>query len=195
MGCVVATTTKLTTKTRIEETRARLTLQTIRECRQRGFDIICVDAKSEDTLRKEMVALGATIVAETDSGMGPSRRQAIRAALHHGQGSLPILWTEPEKCTFTAHVPTALDVMQRKRCSMVMFNRMSLDSYPPEQACAYKLVRLACNYLLKVDLDFMFGPLLFDPSVADYFLTTTVRNGIASIFQNCGPYEEIFHLR
>src|SRR5438477_12953526 len=82
MKCVVATTTKLTTETPIQETRTRLTLKTIRQCQQRGLDIICIDSNSCDRLRNEMISAGAIVFPQAREGsMGVARREAIRRAL------------------------------------------------------------------------------------------------------------------
>jgi hypothetical protein len=176
--CVIATTTKLNTQKFIEATRAKLVFQMLEKSNALGFDVICVDGGSPKDLVCEMLLRGAKIVRQKSGGMGNARRQAIRLARQKAALTFsPIVWLEPEKCSLIQHLPRAITLMKQKCCNMVMFNRASLESYPPEQAMSYALVRLAAKYLLNLDLDFMFGPLLFDDSVAKYFLKYRGRYG------------------
>jgi hypothetical protein len=178
MNCIVATTTKLGNETTIESVRTKLTLETICNCTQLGLGIICLDAASPPDLVVEMRKAAGMVISATNLGMGPSRREAIAyASLQAKKRVLPILWVEPEQSTFIAHIPEAIKAMAKGKTNIVMFNRASLKSYPPEQAHADDLVRLAANYLLKVDLDFMFGPVLFDLETAEYFLRYKGEHG------------------
>jgi len=118
-----------------------------------------------------MCSRGAKVIPQLTAGMGNARRQAIREAVAIAlPKALPLVWLEPEKAALVPHLSSALAAMEQKSCNMVMFNRRSLASYPPEQVHAYTLVRLMSQYVLGEDLDFLFGPLLFDAAVAEHLL-------------------------
>jgi hypothetical protein len=103
--------------------------------------------------------------------MGRSRREALGRALQFAtEPNDFLIWTEPEKHPIIWDVHQALDAIETQETQMVMFNRMSLESYPPEQAHVYALARLAARYLVGLDLDFMFGPVAFRQEIAHYWI-------------------------
>ena len=173
---VVITTTRLLTKSAVESVRAELAIKMIISARESGYDVVVLDADSESELLDVIRKTGAIIVRQIGKGMGVARREAFVAAENHFSQSDAFIWLEPEKVSMVQHLQSAVEHVANGK-DFAFFNRQSLESYPPEQAHAYALVRLAAQYILKVDLDFMFGPFVMSKAMIHYFVNYDGKYG------------------
>lgn len=173
---VVITTTRLLSTTEVESVRAMLAVRMITSARHAGYDVLALDAESEPTLLDGIRKTGTHIVDQTGEGMGVARREAFAAAESNFPNSDTFIWLEPEKATMIQHLQAAARHIA-SGTDFVFFNRRSLESYPPEQAHAYALVRLAAQYILKLDLDFMFGPFAMSRAMIPHFVNYDGKYG------------------
>lgn len=117
-----------------------------------------------------MRSLGAVVWQQTQPGMGNARREALRHALD--LSCQAIVWIEPEKYPMVPLLHAGVRAIVDEGFDLAMFRRLTLDSYPPEQAMAYKMAGLAFQYLYGFDCDYGFGPLCMSPRAAtEYFLS------------------------
>ncbi len=143
---------------------------------RRGFTVVVLDDRSLEADLMPLKDTGAHVFQQEarckDDSVctGVSRREALSRALEFATDPSDFLiWTEPEKHPLIWDLHLALDTVEGQETQMVMFNRTSLESYPPEQAHAYAIVRLAARYLVGYDLDFMFGPVAFRREISHYW--------------------------
>jgi len=175
MQRILFTTTELRRTAPWKEVRIGLARQLVLGAIDEGFRVVVLDNGSSDADLETFMQAGAHVFPQHCGcdgvpSMGKSRREALSHALELANDPDDFLiWTEPEKHPIISDLNSALDSAENTEVQMIMFNRQSLDSYPPEQAHAYSLVRLAARYLLNRDLDFMFGPVAFRKRIADYW--------------------------
>ena len=173
----IITTVLLKPRNAIEDVRADLALKMILDARREGHNVLALDGGSEPERLAPIENCGARIVKQIGQGMGVARREAIAGAAKFFPNEMVFVWLEPEKVNMIAHLTAALQTTVASGCSFAFFNRTSLASYPPEQACAYGVVRGVASDLLGVDLDFMFGPVVFTKFMLHYFLNYDGKYG------------------
>ena len=154
---------------RIQEVRASLAVKMIRKARSAGYDVVALDSDSEEYYLREAESCGAHVVAQKGKGMGVARREALSAAETEYPRDDAYIWMEPEKVAMITHLENGVREVTAGK-DFAFFNRNSLVSYPPEQAHAYDLARLAAKYVLGIDLDFIFGPMVMSRNVLHFFL-------------------------
>jgi hypothetical protein len=141
-----------------------------------GIKVVVLDAGSSTADIERMKSLKAHVFdqadacEDSDNCMGIARRLALKHALKLARADDILIWMEPEKQPLIEHLSSAMLEMNKRGVDMLMLNRRALVSYPKEQACAYRLVQLAASAVIGEKLDFMFGPLLFRPRIAHFWL-------------------------
>jgi glycosyltransferase involved in cell wall biosynthesis len=167
---VIATTVLATYNTPAEAVRTECVLKTIDAATKLDYPIVVIDGGSTTDYVDTMRRLGATVKRQTEPGMGNARRQALYEAREVAGRGHAIVWTEPEKYPLVPLLESAVTQVTELGHDLVMLRRTSLDSYPPEQAMAYKLIALAMRYLTGIDCDFGWGPTVLSTAAVDYYL-------------------------
>jgi hypothetical protein len=131
----------------VAKTRANLALQMFKKARGFGYDVVCIDCKSDDGWREEARNSGVQLINEDSnccSGehpMGIGRRQGFYAARALGDYKI-FAWTEPEKHPFILSAdgesPVAMTsaLIYEGRADAVIPRRMDLSFYPDTQQTA-----------------------------------------------------------
>ena len=154
----------------LDETRARLALQTISEARKHDYDIVIVD-ESSPQIREAFTEAGATKVSPAETpGMGPARRQAIKEATLLTDESGIIIWIEPEKHTFVPLLQEVIEELLSESADLAVPRRKSLVSYPESQRHFEWLNNRAFQMFTGRDLDHCVGVRVFRKSFARFFL-------------------------
>lgn len=153
----------------VGDLRAQLALKTVRTASGSGYAIIVVDGSPDVKFKNELSEAGAAVCEETEKGMGPSRRQCIKAGLDTGADI--IVWTEPEKYPFIPCISGLVKKMRTDIPHIIVPRRRNLDGYPPYQAFS----ELRSNHEIgnitgRPDLDLFIGPRVFNRISAEYFL-------------------------
>jgi len=164
--------------------RGNLALETIRSGISSGYKFVLVDGGSSQVFIDEAKNLGAHVLAQTEKGMSPGRRQAFTEASKF-PGSKVICWLEPEKVSVIKDcLPAAILPILTGEADVVVPKRdeASFLTYPDYQVKWEKRANNLWNKILKKrglmpqeseDLDVWFGPKFFrnDPAILDIFLT------------------------
>ncbi len=167
---VIATTTLATYNKPHEVVRADCILKTIQAAADYGYRILAIDDGSPAEYIQAMKRLGASVYEQEVPGIGNARRQALRQGREIAESGEAIVWTEPEKYPLIPLLDEAISKVTQEQYDLVMLRRLSLDSYPPEQAMSYQLIALAVRYLTGIDSDFGWGPTVLSPKAIDYYL-------------------------
>ncbi|MFH1972686.1 MAG: glycosyltransferase family A protein [archaeon] len=163
MSIVIATTTLYTNEDII---RIELAKQTIRQATEK-YPTIVIDGGSPDEFLREIERYGAIVQQEEETGIGNSRRQAIKLA--HNLGTQIIAWTEPEKVDYIKNISkTAQPLLYES--DIVIPRRKSLESYPVFQQLTEEIGNEVWEKLTNIDLDMWFGPRIWKRELTDYFL-------------------------
>lgn len=174
---VVTTTTFATYNTYAEMVRAGCALKTIEAAVAHGYTIVAIDGGSPNEYVHTMKQLGAQVFTQELPGMGNARREALRHARDIAASGQPIVWTEPEKYPLIPELVEPVSEFTAGNYDLVMLRRTSLDSYPPEQAMAYRLIALATKYLTGIDSDFGWGPTILSSRAVEYYLSYESLHG------------------
>lgn len=174
---VVATTTFATYKTQAEMIRAECALKTIEAAVAHDYTIVAIDGGSPAEYVQRMEQLGARVFVQELPGMGNARREALRHARNIVTNGQPIVWTEPEKYPLIPELAKPISEFTTGSYDLVMLRRTSLESYPPEQAMAYRLIALATKYLTGIDSDFGWGPTILSAGAVEYYLSYESSHG------------------
>jgi len=151
----------------LREIRARLALKTIETAKIMNIPIIISDSSPNLKIRKAFEEKGA-IVFRGPIEMGPGRRQIIEQALKISGKKTFIVWMEPEKYPL---VPLLLSIIsQAESIDMIIPGRKSLKSYPLSQQYAEPIGNRIFYLLTGLKLDVWFGPRIFVPECASFFL-------------------------
>lgn len=174
---VIATTTLASFSTSLEAVRASCALRTIEAAIEHGYSIVTIDGGSPSGYVDNMKELGALVFAQEVPGMGNARRQALRQARAISPSGYAIVWTEPEKYPLIPELAEPVTKLVSENYDLVMLRRLSLDSYPPEQAMAYQLIALAMKYLTGIESDFGWGPTVLSTKAIQYYLDYESEHG------------------
>lgn len=152
----------------VERVRAEIFLDTAKELAVHGIDCIAVHTDCSESYLDRARSVGTRLIPETRSGMGHSRRQAIRAGFESGADYC--FWLEPEKSDMPRFLNRMISHMRKKRASLGLFTRKDLRSYPREQALYYAFCRSVASRLLGSAIDYGFGPMVIARNAMPYFL-------------------------
>ena len=174
---ILATTTYATNGSEWERVRADCALKTIAAAAQYNYAIVAVDGGSPAEYIAEMRRLGAHVYMQETPGMGNARRQTLRLARDMATDDQAVMWIEPEKYPMVSLLAKGIEKIVDEGHDLVLFRRVTLDSYPPEQAMTYKMVALAFYYLTGIDSDYLFGPTGQSRRAVEYFLSYESKFG------------------
>lgn len=163
---VIATTTWYESP---DDLRIKLAVKTIQEAKKYEHKIVVVDSSSEvvkDAFQKN----GAIVFPQKEKGMGASRRQVIREAVKVAGEERVVAWLEPEKHTFIPFLGMIASAMESQSADLAIPRRKNLKSYPLYQQYAEKMGNEAFRLCTGWDLDIWFGPRVFRPVIAHFFL-------------------------
>ena len=148
--------------------RAQLAVKTARACMEHGYALIVVDGGSP---RDFLEDLGTKhVFAQALPGMGPSRRQAMKAAGKIAGPDGLVLWMEPEKYTLVSEIEAICVGMMGVGADLAVPDRGPLDSYPLAQRLAEPLGNIAFERITGVKLDMWSGPRMMNAAALQYFL-------------------------
>jgi len=154
----------------LQDVRAQLAAATIQEAKKHGYPIVIVDESPDESTREHFRNLGAITFPAEKPGMGHSRRQVIREASNLAGPDGIVAWVEPEKHAFIPFLGMIAEVMESQSADFVSPRRKSLESYPLFQQHFEWLGNRAFQMLTGRDLDVWFGPRIFRPDIAPFFL-------------------------
>lgn len=152
----------------IAKVRAEVFLDTALAHKKLGVKILAVHQDCCAHYIDQLKSLGVILVEQQTEGMGAVRREAMQAGLNFFPRA-NYLWSEPEKPNLLEHV-VAMTVQAGLNGSSYFFNRISMNSYPPEQAHYYLFVREVAKHLVGFDWDYAFGPMLLTRESMPLFL-------------------------
>lgn len=175
---VIATTILASSNTLHEKVRGACALKMLYSAVEHGYEVVVVDGGSPTWFIRAMNELRGVYVYDQEvPGMGNARRQALRVAREHAKDGYAIVWTEPEKYPLIAELEPAVSKLVDEEHDLVMLQRLSLESYPPEQAKAYELIALAVKYLTGIESDFGWGPTVLSSKAVEYYLNYNSQHG------------------
>ena len=172
--------------------RAELALEFFQKARQLGYDVVCVDGRSDGGWVSEVRDLGVKVETENFTDilgkhpMGKSRRQALNFALNCGKHPL-VTWCEPEKHPYILSpdgrnpISMAATPVYEGLADLTAPRRVdNLESYPTTQQLAEVECNLLATNLLRMHassrgmpqvpyLDHCSGPRTFHRDQAHYF--------------------------
>lgn len=151
--------------------RARLALRLAAEASQQEYPLVVVDGGSPAEFTNALASEGAVVRNEERSGMGESRRQAMRAAGTLAGADGVVAWIEPEKAPLIGNLKPALGFFDRAADLVVPARtQVGFASYPPEQIWAEWIGNLTFAQIAGVKLDAWFGPKIMGPRALRHFL-------------------------
>ena len=161
----------------VEKVRAEIFLDTVTQLRL--FNIPCVALYTECSavFLRDFADWGVTLIRQTSQGMGNIRREVQRAALSLYSEASYYLWLEPEKCNIPRFAHALCQQMVEKQALLGLFNRVGMQTYPPEQAYYYLFCRAVASRLVGFDFDYGFGPMILTKESMSYFLSYDGRYG------------------
>lgn len=156
----------------IKETRFHLACQMIGNARAMGHDVTFVDGSPDARVAKSLAGLGAHYHPEKTRGMGPGRRQAFAEATQRKLTRAHV-WTEPEKTDLIRHLSGLVDRIEVDYPNIIVPRRSkkSLESYPSFQITSELAANNVFAELTGLELDVMFGPVIFSRSELQHFAT------------------------
>ncbi len=161
----------------IERVRAGVFLDTLCELVRRDIPCVAVYVGCSAAYLAQLKKGGAVLVPQTTRGMGNIRREALRAGLRAFPAAPYYLWMEPEKPDLPQFVERMVGLMRKTKTNLGLFNRISMESYPEEQAHYYAFCRAVASKLLGVDIDYAFGPMVMSKRGMTPFLRYRGRYG------------------
>ena len=161
----------------IERNRVGIFLNTIDNIVKAGISCVVLYVDTEDSLVSRIADKGITIREHATKGYGNNRREAMRFAAETFPNSQYLCCIEPEKTDMVRFVLPMLTYLQKNNFKLGLFNRTDMESYPEDQKYYYLYLRSAISSLLKFDLDYAFGPVVFHRDVLPYFLEYKSEHG------------------
>ncbi|MBS3099184.1 hypothetical protein J4462_03150 [Candidatus Pacearchaeota archaeon] len=118
-----------------------------RQCVEGEYQVFVVDGGTDDgDFLEELRKLGVSAFEETQHGLGPSRREALKHASNYFDEKFGrkmnvddfirkniVAWSEPEKVDYVRLLPRLLEEFQSTEADILVPTRKSLDSYPTAQ--------------------------------------------------------------
>lgn len=162
----IATSTFYNPKDEIDRSRMNLAINTVREARDLGYQVVVVDGGSSNEFLDQLSRFGAHIEMEKERGMGKGRRQAIAIASDLGE---IVSWTEPEKQPYISQIQKVVQPILTGEANIVIPARKSLESYPTSQQHAENFGNSFFYELTGHKLDVWIGPRVFGREDTHYF--------------------------
>lgn len=152
-----------------ERVRGDLALESAAEAKSLGITVFAVDGGSDSHYKRSMKEHGVLSFPQEGKTMGAARREAIRHAINAGFKVLA--YTELEKVRLISEIPKFGKYIHEGMTSLVIPLRQDFSSYPELQRHAEILGNAFWHKLTGLKLDMWFGPKVFGPEVAEYFLS------------------------
>lgn len=164
--------------------RGDISLQTLREAKEKEYRVIVVDGGSSDEFKAELARIGITPQSQLEKGYSAARQQSYREASKL-DGVKVILSTEAEKLSVIHDCPTdeAIQPVLKGETDIIIFkrDREAFSTYPKDQAEYEQRANKLWNDIMRMhnllppsaeDLDVWFGPRLIrnDPYIVGLFL-------------------------
>lgn len=154
----------------IELARAEVFLDTAKKLGNLGIPCVALSRETQTSFLDSLKHLGVVPVAQQSMGMGNIRREVIGTACSLFPDVEFYCWLEPEKPNLPAFILPMATLMSQEKSGLGLFNRVSMTSYPTEQAYYYLFCRAVASKLVGFDLDYAFGPMVMSKSATRYFL-------------------------
>jgi len=161
----------------IEKVRSEVFLDTSKALYDWGIPCIAMSVDCDSSYRETIERFGVITLPQKTKGMGNVRREALQATLSLFSHASYFFWLEPEKPQMPRFVKPMLKLMKEKNAFLGLFNRMSVNSYPEEQAHYYLFCKAVASKLLDIDLDYAFGPMILSKNALPYFLDYESKHG------------------
>lgn len=167
----VTTVRQGSAKNIVEKVRSEIFLDTARALEKERIQCVALHIACSPGYLRALARLNVVLVPEKDArGIGHARRQALHAA----RESIPspyYLWVEPEKPDLPRFANRLKRLMKREETRLGLFNRISLKSYPVEQALYYAFCRSVASQCIGFPIDYGFGPMIIANDAVDEFLS------------------------
>jgi hypothetical protein len=161
----------------VEYVRSIVALETASNLLSLKIPSMWIYSDCQDFYLKELASRQVRLIQQTGNGMGCVRREAMNVALSLYPNASYLIWIEPEKPDMVRFVLPTVAKMYEQSALLGLFNRVSYESYPKEQALYYQFVRTVASHLIGYDLDYGFGPMVVHRNVLPYFLTYNSKYG------------------
>ncbi len=167
----------------VDKIRGDLAIQTIKEAKQKKYQVLVVDGGSSEAFKTELAGIETPFLPELERGMSPSRQQAFTETAKL-EGVKVICWIEPEKVSVIRDcLPEAVLPILNDEADIVVPKRtdLSFKTYPDYQVKYEQRGNRLWNNILRArgllakdseDLDVWFGPKFFrnNPELVKLFL-------------------------
>ena len=163
---VISTTTLYRDMT---DNRFQLAARTVKEAKKEGYEIVIVD-ESLLSVKRKFRELGAIVKAASKSGMGMTRRQAIREGAKLAGPGGTVIWMEPEKYPLIPFLTEIIEPISVGEADLVVAGRKSLDSLPGIQQQTEWVGNQFFKFLTGNEWDIFFGPRAFLSELSPFFL-------------------------
>jgi hypothetical protein len=154
----------------VEKIRSEIFLDTAKALSVLDVPFVAVSTECDESYLAQLRHLGIITVPQSESGMGKIRRKALQVAMDKFPSASHCFWLESEKPDMPRFLETMIRLMRTEDAPLGLFNRISMDSYPEEQAHYYLFCRAVASKLVSFDLDYAFGPMVVSREGASYFL-------------------------
>ena len=154
----------------VEKIRSEVFLDTASKILDAGLSLMVVYIETQESVLKTFQQLGTTLVEQQTLGMGNIRREALSASCSRFPNARYFCWLEPEKPDLVRFIIPMADQMEKDQSYFGIFNRIGMESYPPEQAYYYLFCRAVATQFVGFDVDYAFGPMMMTPRTISYFL-------------------------
>ena len=155
---------------RVEKIRSEVSLDTAKNFQVLQIPYVAIYDECSEIYLKKLGELDVVPIPQSGKGMGVVRREAIKAGPEFYPEATHYLWLEPEKSNIPFHVTKLVETMEQNKSSLGLFNRVSMEGYPREQAFYYLFCRKVAGKLLGFDLDYAFGPMILTAASIPYFI-------------------------
>lgn len=166
---VIATSTLFRRVNGDEKVRGELAVKAAAEAKTLGIPVIAVDGGSDAYFKRALKDEGVALHQQEGKTLGAARREAIRHAVNAGYQA--IAYTEIEKIKIIPEIPKFSNYILEGVTGMVVPARQDMSSYPESQRLSETLGNQFWAKLTGLKLDVWFGPRVFSPAVAEYFLS------------------------
>jgi hypothetical protein len=155
----------------VEKLRGTIFLDTANRANVLNIPILAVYQDCHADYLQVLKDLDVELIEQESEGMGGVRREALQKAVQVHPEFEYYLWMEPEKPGLISSIPSICDSLSASSPVLCLFNRIHMDSYPPEQACYYGFVRAVATALIGFDFDYGFGPMVLTKQAVPYFMS------------------------
>lgn len=154
----------------IEKTRSEVFLDTVKTLKKANLNVFALHTDTQENTLEKLKQLDVILEEQKSSGMGSIRREALEKANKHFEEPEYLCWLEPEKPDIVQFIKPLVDKMSIEKTALGLFNRVSMESYPSEQAHYYLFCRSAASCLVGFDIDYAFGPMIISQQIIPHFL-------------------------